>query len=189
MHEIIYAGAKCLYLWVEPSYRLLDLAIEYRNKQLLADHPYENQVSRVIREKLGWEHVGQQIVFPETSFVILDIWVPSLRLAIEVDGKYHQQQVKKDERRDELLMEMGIRTMRLSNRAIEKTDDDDALARKILRKFESPDQPKIKKTNIKKPKKKSKKWKMCNKHRPLSTSEIKKLNRASFRSIIRIKKR
>ena len=51
---------------------------------------------------------------------ILDFFCPSEKLAVEVDGPYHNepQQVIRDEKRTRYLEEQGIRVVRVENEAV-----------------------------------------------------------------------
>ncbi|QZO00864.1 endonuclease domain-containing protein [Chenggangzhangella methanolivorans] len=51
---------------------------------------------------------------------VLDFYCPSARLAIEVDGAVHDfaERLVRDERRDALLAERGIRTLRFAARDV-----------------------------------------------------------------------
>jgi very-short-patch-repair endonuclease len=54
---------------------------------------------------------------------ILDFWISSWRVAIEVDGGYHSERVEEDRLRDERLRSIGIRVIRFTNeRVLYETD-------------------------------------------------------------------
>ena len=45
---------------------------------------------------------------------IADFYAPSVRLIVEVDGGYHAERLRADERRDRKLARAGYRTLRVS---------------------------------------------------------------------------
>jgi leucyl-tRNA synthetase len=49
---------------------------------------------------------------PVDRFVV-DYLAPSIRLVVEVDGKYHSHRVSADARRDRVLQRLGYRVLRL----------------------------------------------------------------------------
>ena len=53
---------------------------------------------------------------------ILDFYIPSARIAIEIDGLQHTapEHIQKDEARDRVLLELGIVVCRYSNEDINK---------------------------------------------------------------------
>lgn len=53
------------------------------------------------------------------SFFILDFFCAEKRLAIEVDGPSHLEQVEYDQWRTERLNDFGIRVIRFTNREVE----------------------------------------------------------------------
>ena len=66
-------------------------------------------------KQLGHRFVRQHII----SGSIADFACPSLLLIIEVDGKYHEKQQKKDERRDNKLHDFaGYTTLRFTNEEV-----------------------------------------------------------------------
>ena len=78
------------------------------------------------------ELVGEAgLTRPETQYLVpaggheyrLEFAYPSLKLAAELDGRYHQQRERRewDAQRDAALLELGWRTVRLRNGDIEGT--------------------------------------------------------------------
>jgi very-short-patch-repair endonuclease len=78
--------------------------------------------------RLGGHHFRRQ--HPVGPY-ILDFYCHALRLAVEVDGQSHgfEDGPAHDARRDRFLREHGVRTLRLSARAV--LDDVDGAARTI----------------------------------------------------------
>lgn len=46
---------------------------------------------------------------------VLDFYCDKVKLAIELDGKIHQDQLEYDKNRDTILLELGIDTLRINN--------------------------------------------------------------------------
>ena len=65
---------------------------------------------RLRGRKLGVSVYAQSIVYG----YILDFWMPSSKLCIEIDGSVHDRRKVYDKRRDGHLREMGIKTIRFS---------------------------------------------------------------------------
>lgn len=49
---------------------------------------------------------------------IADFYIPRWKLIIEVDGKYHENQVEYDEKRDANLARIGFKTIRFTNNRV-----------------------------------------------------------------------
>jgi very-short-patch-repair endonuclease len=76
--------------------------------------PSEKGVWELIRRKsLGVKVHRQKIILG----YIVDFWVPSEALAIEIDGPYHNisKQKEWDKQRDQALAAIGIHTLRFSS--------------------------------------------------------------------------
>lgn len=69
----------------------------------------------LIERKVKFIHQAPFIIDSEMYF--LDFYVPSKRLAIEVDGQYHQSITQElyDAERDNSFQSIGIKTIRISN--------------------------------------------------------------------------
>ena len=52
--------------------------------------------------------------------MIVDFLAPSARLVVEVDGGYHAQRARADERRDRKLRRLGYRVLRLRSELVEE---------------------------------------------------------------------
>jgi len=63
----------------------------------------------VRKDQLGYR-VGRQVTMGP---YILDFYVPSAKLCIEIDGEQHSASVEKDRLRDAFLAERGILTVRI----------------------------------------------------------------------------
>ena len=79
-------------------------------------------------ERIAGEQLKQMFLSVETQvfFMIngrsyfLDFYIPSRKLAVEIDGGYHATRVKEDKLRDNDFNSIGIRTIRISNVQVEK---------------------------------------------------------------------
>ncbi len=98
----------------KPSRNQVEFARQHRKAMTRAEHRL-------------WDYIGNRrlddiIVRRQhpTGLYILDFYIPSARLAIEVDGSVHQdpEQRERDVIRDQWLNEHGVRVLRISNDAI-----------------------------------------------------------------------
>ena len=64
----------------------------------------------------------------EHFFFVADFYCSQYKLILEVDGKIHLSKKDKDERRDEILFNMGFKTLRIKN---EELNDIDTVVLKI----------------------------------------------------------
>jgi very-short-patch-repair endonuclease len=60
-------------------------------------------------KKTGFKFRRQEIILGW----IVDFYCPQKKLIIEVDGKCHDTQKQQDDRRDRVLLEYGIKTLRI----------------------------------------------------------------------------
>ena len=67
-------------------------------------------------QKRGYKVRRQQPVGP----LSLDFYVPSARLAVEIDGPVHQRQKDNDEARQACLEQLGLRFLRIPTQAVEQ---------------------------------------------------------------------
>ncbi len=92
-------------------------------------------------EKILWYKVLKKLPVPvkrqkNIKNYILDFYIPSYRIAIEIDGVQHQtdEHAVSDKQRDETLAELGIKVIRYSNRSI--NDSFTQVAQNILDNLE-----------------------------------------------------
>jgi len=52
------------------------------------------------------------------KYFIVDFYVPSKKLIIEIDGGIHKNQVKYDKKRESILLSMGYRIIRFPNQEV-----------------------------------------------------------------------
>ncbi|HWJ40337.1 MAG TPA: DUF559 domain-containing protein [Candidatus Limnocylindrales bacterium] len=62
---------------------------------------------------------------------VADFYCASAKLAIEIDGDSHLNRIEHDAQRDRALLEMGIRTLRISNSEVDR--DLDGVLKKIAK--------------------------------------------------------
>jgi very-short-patch-repair endonuclease len=82
-------------------------------EKILWQHLRNKQLSgyRFLRQHpLYYEHNNN-----DHFFFVPDFYSPELKLIIEVDGGVHLNQIEKDERRDEILLNRGFKTLRINN--------------------------------------------------------------------------
>jgi very-short-patch-repair endonuclease len=67
------------------------------------------------------------------SFYIVDFYMPTLKLVVEIDGEYHDEpeQKVKDKKRDTFLKSKGYRVVRLTNSQITNTPTVAGLKRRL----------------------------------------------------------
>jgi very-short-patch-repair endonuclease len=82
--------------------------------------PAETRLWRVLRGNAahGFHFRRQQVI----EGYIVDFYCSSARLAIELDGGVHEDQVKYDEFRDGVLAQNGVHLVRISNEAMYDVD-------------------------------------------------------------------
>jgi very-short-patch-repair endonuclease len=79
------------------------------------------QAESIFKEKLfavcGVPFKFQAGFIKGNAFIIVDFFIPKLKLAIEIDGGYHKtaEQNRKDEWKDAYLLSRGIRVVRFTN--------------------------------------------------------------------------
>lgn len=95
-----------------------------RRKEKLEGYGFENRrdltqaesAMQAILDELGWRYNTEH---PIGNYIV-DFYVASRKLAIEVDGGYHATAVQreKDKRRDRFLVRRGLRVVRLTNEQV-----------------------------------------------------------------------
>ena len=98
--------------------------IQYLSKNYAKHHRFQPNLTKaealfwnivLKHDKTGYRFLRQKII---NSF-ILDFYCSKLRLAIEIDGWYHQWQEVYDRHRTDILRTCGIKVIRYSNDDIE----------------------------------------------------------------------
>jgi very-short-patch-repair endonuclease len=67
------------------------------------------------RNELGWHFRRQHPIGP----YVLDFYCAAMKLAVEVDGPVHHEQVDRDQRRTVWLEKEGIRLLRFSTEEVD----------------------------------------------------------------------
>lgn len=90
--------------------------MDYRNELLSKSPQSEKRVCKILDE-LGIRYIRQYPIHTPRKNFYADIYVPSLRLIIEVDGKYHftDKQKRLDNNRSACLRRMGFSIYRVIN--------------------------------------------------------------------------
>jgi len=94
---------------------LVRYAREHRKNQT----PAEAAFWELVRAKrLGVRWKRQFPISYSDGRYILDFYCPSRKLAVEIDGEYHNSQREYDERRTQWLATHGIRVLRFTNQQV-----------------------------------------------------------------------
>lgn len=96
-----------------------------RRKELLEKSTSAEKAACAILAKLGMAYVRQFPIWTGRKKYFADIFIPELKLVLEIDGKYHfaEKQKRLDENRSAGIRRLGFHVCRLSNkdaRSIEK---------------------------------------------------------------------
>ena len=92
---------------------------EHRRKPTAAEKKLYTALKSICPES----RLQKGIMLEVGRFYILDIFLPSIKLAIEVDGSSHTGRQGYDKNRDTLLERKGIKTLRFSNGMVFKDID------------------------------------------------------------------
>lgn len=107
--------------------------LEAIHRNLLANTTkYEKYVSFIL-SKHGIAHVIQKEIHVKGSVFFVDIYIPEAKVAIEVDGGYHETKEarNKDRIRDSKLSSIGIQTFRILNKDTGNPRKQDAMIKFI----------------------------------------------------------
>jgi len=119
---------------------------EFAKKLRMDQSPPEKILWEYLRaRKLGYKFKRQSILLG----YIADFWCPEKQIVIEVDGKHHQYRQEEDRKRDEILNNYDIKTIRFS--AIRVFDDierviEDIKKELMMREVKSSSVPKREKS-------------------------------------------
>lgn len=85
-------------------------------------------------KRLGYECMLQYPIQTGRKLYYADVYIPKLRLIIEIDGGYHltNEQKRKDKNRSAGIRRLGYHVVRLSNRDARDTDKVRGKIRMIL---------------------------------------------------------
>ncbi len=91
--------------------------------------PEEQKLWKYLRRKqlkgrkfLRQHAIVYESVGDEHFFYVPDFYCFKENLAIELDGKIHEFNKKRDERRDEILKNMGVKILRFKNEELKNID-------------------------------------------------------------------
>lgn len=99
------------------DYQVACLAETARQARLRDRTPAEQAFDEMLRG-MGLVFEREKIVQNGDRFLLLDFYIPALKLAVEVDGRYHAAQAKYDEGRSQFLAKKGIKVIRFSNEEV-----------------------------------------------------------------------
>lgn len=94
-----------------------DKWILQRRNELLAHSSDAEKAAFALLQKLGYNVVRQYPIQTGKRTYFADLYIPSLRCIVEIDGGYHytQQQKRKDTNRSQGMWRLGLHVLRLSN--------------------------------------------------------------------------
>lgn len=104
---------------------LIDRAKVFR-EDLIKNQTKSETIFKAKLKSLNIGYEFQKIVYTDKTFYILDFYIPSINLVIELDGKYHNtnDQKIKDSKRTLELKKLGFTNIkRYSNTTAEKITD------------------------------------------------------------------
>lgn len=111
----------------------------YRNELLNKSTSAEKSVCRIL-SALNVQFIRQFPVRTARKCFYIDIYIPTLKLAIEVDGKYHftDNQKRLDSNRSACLRRLGMHIYRISNSNAYSTNK----VKKLLIKYQNKEKAK-----------------------------------------------
>lgn len=93
-----------------------------RMERLANPTPAEDAFEQILRDMgVGYEREKIWNYAGGNGFVLFDFFLPTLRIAIEVDGSSHSNQKRFDVERDKYFASIGISTIRFENAQILRT--------------------------------------------------------------------
>jgi very-short-patch-repair endonuclease len=89
--------------------------IDNRKADLMSSRPQSEMAAQRTLQQLGYTVIAQKKFKTARYTFYVDLYLPQLRLAIEIDGGYHftQAQQKKDKARAAALRRLGIHVYRM----------------------------------------------------------------------------
>jgi very-short-patch-repair endonuclease len=103
--------------------RLGDKAKKFRTDLVKNQTPSETKMKAILKF-MGIKYEFQKIFYTETTFYIVDFYLPDENIVIELDGGYHntKEQKAKDRKRSKALMGEIDGVYRLKNEAVENVE-------------------------------------------------------------------
>jgi len=115
--------------------RIMQIRSRERHHLISPQQKRMRDIIRGICKSLGFAKIQvEKLVYCKNSgrFYLLDIYIPDIRLDVEIDGNFHDNQKQRDQKRSDNLMESwGIITIRFKNMEIEKDDIKSSIERII----------------------------------------------------------
>ena len=113
-----------------------DAAIHYRKELIEHSTKYERIFFTLLNE-LGYQFEFQKVIYTKKSFYIVDFYINSANLIVELDGEGHKERMKQDAERTEMLKQLGYpRVVRFWNKEILKTKYCKSILKTIVCKME-----------------------------------------------------
>ena len=120
--------------------RLGEFQQRMRKRPTKAESQFKKDVLKVLNGRYGIKSVSQKMIWEvkgkgDKKAYILDFYLPTLKLAIEIDGASHNSEHARtyDQIRDSLAAKKGIRVVRFSN---DEVKDSENCIRKIYSEIE-----------------------------------------------------
>lgn len=98
--------------------KIMEQGIKNRRNDLLMNQTRAEQAVCKVLDYIHIIYIKQYPIKTPRKLFFADIYIPSLRLVIEVDGGYHgtAEQKRKDENRSACIRRMGMHLYRITNR-------------------------------------------------------------------------
>ena len=93
-----------------------NISLEEIERRVKIQVENENPAEILMKSKLDFCKIKYEYQYPieaEKSWYILDFYLPKYNLAVEIDGKSHENKQKYDKLRDKYLLSKGIKTVRI----------------------------------------------------------------------------
>jgi very-short-patch-repair endonuclease len=91
--------------------------LSQRAKRLIKERTYESPIEEIIGNGLKEHGIPIRLQEPIGPY-FADIFLPDLNLVIECDGKQHTYQREYDQKRDNYMIALGYRVIRMSGKEI-----------------------------------------------------------------------
>ena len=109
--------------------RLAEYQLRMRKRPTKAESQFKKDILRLLHGRYGIKATNQKMIWEVNSkndkkAYILDFYIPSLKMAIEIDGASHNSKRAQvyDQIRDSLAAKKGIRVIRFTNEDVKDTD-------------------------------------------------------------------
>lgn len=96
-------------------------AAEYYRRELIRHATKYEKIFFNLLSELGYQFEFQKIIYTKRSFYIVDFYINSSGMIVELDGEGHKERMKQDAERTKVLNELGYpRVVRFWNKEILK---------------------------------------------------------------------